>query len=76
MKKDKGNKDLSEDMKKEIDKLMEKVKELEKKAVETNKAPITSNTITPISPISGIKTSSGISPLTPQVVPVKAHMIK
>ncbi|WP_165620550.1 CD1107 family mobile element protein [Streptococcus equi] len=66
MKKDKGNKDLSEDMKKEIDKLTEKVKELEKKATETNKAPVTSQSITLISPISGIKTSSGISPQTPQ----------
>ena len=66
MKKDKGNKDLSEDMKKEIDKLTEKVKELEKKATETNKAPVTSQSVTPISPISGIKTSSGISPQKPQ----------
>ncbi|MCY7213516.1 CD1107 family mobile element protein [Streptococcus anginosus] len=66
MKKDKGNKDFSEDMKKEIDKLTEKVKELEKKATETNKAPVTSQSVTPISPISGIKTSSGISPQTPQ----------
>ncbi|WP_347103872.1 CD1107 family mobile element protein [Streptococcus anginosus] len=66
MKKDKGNKDLSEDMKKEIDKLTEKVKELEKKATETNKAPVTSQSVTPISPISGIKTSSGISLQTPQ----------
>ncbi|WP_165627376.1 CD1107 family mobile element protein [Streptococcus equi] len=66
MKKDKGNKDFSEDMKKEIDKLTEKVKELEKKAAETNKAPVTPQSITPISPISGIKTSSGISPQTPQ----------
>ncbi|MFR7397326.1 MAG: CD1107 family mobile element protein [Streptococcus constellatus] len=66
MKKDKGNKDLSEDMKKEIDKLTEKVKELEKKATETNKAPITSQSVTPISPISGIKTSSGIFSQTPQ----------
>ncbi|MBS0727956.1 DUF4366 domain-containing protein [Streptococcus suis] len=66
MKKDKGNKDLSEDMKKEIDKLTDKVKELEKKAAETNKAPVTSQSITPISPISGIKTSSGISPQMPQ----------
>lgn len=66
MKKDKGNKDLSEDMKKEIDKLTEKVKELEKKAAETNKAPVTPQSITPISPISGIKTSSGISPQMPQ----------
>ena len=66
MKKDKGNKDLPEDMKKEIDKLTEKVKELEKKATETNKAPVTSQSVTPISPISGIKTSSGISPQTPQ----------
>ena len=56
MKKDKGNKDLSEDMKKEIDKLTDKVKELEKKAAETNKAPVTPQSITPISPISGIKT--------------------
>lgn len=64
-KKDKGNKDLSEDMKKEIDKLTEKVKELEKKAAETNKAPVTSQSVTPISPISGIKTSSGISNQTP-----------
>lgn len=66
MKKDKKNKDLSEDMKKEIGKLTEKVKELEKKATETNKAPVTSQSVTPISPISGIKTSSGISPKTPQ----------
>ena len=66
MKKDKKNKDLSEDMKKEIDKLTEKVKELEKKATETNKVPVTSQSVTPISPISGIKTSSGISPKTPQ----------
>ncbi|HEL0679247.1 TPA: DUF4366 domain-containing protein [Streptococcus equi subsp. zooepidemicus] len=66
MKKDKKNKDLSEDMKKEIGKLTEKVKELEKKASETNKAPVTSQSVTPISPISGIKTSSGISPKTPQ----------
>ena len=66
MKKDKGNKDLSEDMKKEIDKLTEKVKELEKKATETNKAPVTSQSVTPINPITGIKTSSGISPQTPQ----------
>ena len=65
MKKDKGNKDFSEDMKKEIDKLTEKVKELEKKAIETNKAPVTSQSVTPISPISGIKTSSGISNQTP-----------
>lgn len=65
-KKDKGNKDLSEDMKKEMDKLSEKVKELEKKASETNKAPVTSQSITPISPISGIKTSSGIPSQTPQ----------
>lgn len=65
MKKDKVNKDLSEDMKKEIDKLTEKVKELEKKATETNKAPVTSQSVTPISPISGINTSSGISNQTP-----------
>ncbi|WP_069987973.1 CD1107 family mobile element protein [Streptococcus agalactiae] len=65
MKKDKGNKDLSEDMKKEIDKLTEKVKELEKKK-EVSSTPSTSHSITPISPISGIKTSSGISPQTPQ----------
>ena len=61
MKKDKGNKDLSEDMKKEIDKLTEKVKELEKKATETNKAPASSNVVTPIPPNSSIKTSSGNS---------------
>jgi hypothetical protein len=65
-KKDKGNKDLSEDMKKEMDKLTGKVKELEKKASETNKAPVTSQSVTPISPISGIKTSSGIPSQTPQ----------
>ncbi|HGK1059682.1 TPA: CD1107 family mobile element protein [Streptococcus pneumoniae] len=66
VKKDKGNKDLSGDMKKEIDKLTEKIKELEQKAAETNKAYITSQSVTPISPISGIKSSSGISPQTPQ----------
>ncbi|MGU5503712.1 CD1107 family mobile element protein [Streptococcus anginosus] len=66
VKKGMGNKDLSGDMKKEIDKLTEKVKELEKKAAETNKAHVTSQSVTPISPISGIKSSSGISPQTPQ----------
>lgn len=65
MKKDKGNKDLSEDMKKEMDKLNEKVRELEKKK-EVSSTPSTSHSITPISPISGIKTSSGISPQIPQ----------
>ncbi|EQB23990.1 membrane protein [Streptococcus equi subsp. zooepidemicus SzS31A1] len=65
MKKDKGNKDLSEDMKKEMDKLNEKVKELEKKK-EVSSTPSTSHSITPISPISGIKTSSGISSQMPQ----------
>ncbi|VTS21469.1 membrane protein [Streptococcus porcinus] len=65
-KKDKGNKDLSAYMKKEMDKLTEKVKQLEKKAAETNKAPVTSQSATPISPISGIKTSSGIPSQTPQ----------
>ncbi|MFQ7348441.1 MAG: CD1107 family mobile element protein [Anaerococcus vaginalis] len=64
-KKDKENKDLSADMKKEMDKLNEKIRELEKKAAETNKAPVTSNPITPISPISGSKTSSGVSNQTP-----------
>ena len=49
------------------DKGTEKVKELEKKATETNKAPVTSQSVTPISPISGIKTSSGVSPQTPQI---------
>lgn len=66
MKKDKGNKDLSEDMKKEIDKLSEKVKELEKKKEEVSSTPSTSHSVTPISPISGIKTSSGISSQMPQ----------
>ena len=61
MKKDKKNKDLSEDMKKEMDRLTEKIKELEKKEAETNKAPITSNPITPISPITGNKTGSDSS---------------
>lgn len=42
------------------------MKELEKKAAETNKAPVTSQSVTPISPISGIKTSSGVSTHTPQ----------
>lgn len=66
VKKGMGNKDLSGDMKKEIDKLTEKVEELEKKAAETNKVHVTSQSVTPISPISGIKSSSGISPQTPQ----------
>ena len=35
------------------------------RSTETNKAPVTTNPITPISPISGIKTSSGISNQTP-----------
>lgn len=65
MKKDKENKDLSEDMKKEMDKLNKKMKELEEKANEANKAPVISNPAAPNSPISGIKTNSGISNQTP-----------
>ncbi|HHQ6284018.1 TPA: CD1107 family mobile element protein [Streptococcus pyogenes] len=65
MKKDKENKDLSEDMKKEMDKLNKKIKELEGKANEANKAPVISNPSAPNSPISGIKTNSGISNQTP-----------
>lgn len=66
MKKDQENKNLSAEMKKEMDKLTEKIKELEKKTNEVNKAPITHNpVVTPISPISGIKTSSGISSQAP-----------
>ena len=64
LEKGKDDKDLSADMKKEMDKLNEKIKELEKKAAETNKAPVTSNPITPISPISGIKTETGNFPQT------------
>lgn len=61
VKKDKGNKDLSVDMKKEMDKLNEKIKDLEKKANEVNKAPASSNVVTPIPPNSSIKTSAGNS---------------
>ncbi|HEP5005725.1 TPA: DUF4366 domain-containing protein [Streptococcus pyogenes] len=64
LEKSKDDKDLSADMKKEMDKLNEKIKELEKKAAETNKAPVTSNPITPISPISRIKTETGNFPQT------------
>ena len=64
-KKDKENKDLSEEMKKEMDKLNKKIKELEEKANEANKAPVISNPSAPNSPISGIKTNSGISYQTP-----------
>lgn len=49
----------------DISQIEKEVKELEKKAAETNKAPVTSQSVTPISPISGIKTSSGISNQTP-----------
>lgn len=65
MKKDKENKDLSEEMKKEMDKLNKKIKELEEKANEANKAPVISNPSAPNSPISEIKTNSGISNQTP-----------
>lgn len=65
MKKDKENKGLSEDMKKEMDKLNKKIKELEEKANEANKAPVISNPSAPNSPISGIKKNSGISNQTP-----------
>lgn len=65
LKKDKENKDLSADMKKEMDKLTEKIRELEKKANEANKSPVTSNPTTPNSPISRIKASSGGSSQTP-----------
>lgn len=64
IKNDKVNKDLSEDMKKEIDKLTEKVKELEKKKEEVSNTPSTYHSVTPISTVSGIKTSSGIFPQT------------
>ena len=59
------NKDLSADMKKEMDKLTEKIREFEKKANEANKSPVTSNPTTPNSPISRIKASSGSSSQTP-----------
>ena len=49
----------------DISQIEKEVKELEKKAAETNKAPVTSQSVTPISPISGIKTSLGISNQTP-----------
>ena len=63
LEKGKDDKDLSADMKKEIDKLTEKVKELEKKTNEVGKAPVTHNpVVTPISPISGIKTGTGNFP--------------
>ena len=52
-------------MKKEMDKLTEKIRELEKKANEANKSPVTSNPTTPNSPISRIKASSGGSSQTP-----------
>ena len=64
LKKDKENKDLSADMKKEMDKLTEKIKELEKKVADANRTNATSNSISPISPISGIKVSSGDSSKT------------
>ncbi|TYL04243.1 DUF4366 domain-containing protein [Streptococcus dysgalactiae] len=65
MKKGKENKGLSEEMKKEMDKLNKKIKELEKKANEANKAPVISNPPALNSPISGIKKNSGISNQTP-----------
>lgn len=66
LEKGKDDKDLSADMKKEIEKLTDKIKELEKKANEVSKAPVTHNpTVTPTSPISGIKQGTGnVSPQT------------
>ena len=66
LEKGKDDKDLSADVKKEIDKLTDKIKELEKKANEVGKAPVTHNpTVTPISPISGIKQGTrNVSPQT------------
>ena len=61
LKKEKDNKDLSFDIKKKMDKLNEKIKDLEKKANEVNKAPASSNVVTPIPPNSSIKTSAGNS---------------
>lgn len=61
LKKEKDNKDLSSDIKKEMDKLNEKIKDLEKKANEVNKAPASSNVVTPIPPNSSTKTSAGNS---------------
>lgn len=61
LKKEKDNKDLSSDIKKKMDKINEKIKDLEKKANEVNKAPASSNVVTPIPPNSSIKTSAGNS---------------
>ena len=61
LKKEKDKKDLSSDIKKKMDKLNEKIKDLEKKANEVNKAPASSNVVTPIPPNSSIKTSAGNS---------------
>ena len=44
-----------------MDKLNEKIKKIKKKANEVNKAPASSNVVTPIPPNSSIKTSSGNS---------------
>ncbi|MBS4890270.1 MAG: DUF4366 domain-containing protein, partial [Anaerococcus vaginalis] len=65
LEKGKNDKDLSADMKKEIEKLTAKIKELEKKTNEVSKATVTHNpTVTPISPISGMKTGTGNFPQT------------
>lgn len=65
LEKGKDDKDLSADMKKEIDKLTEKIKELEKKTNEVGKTTVTHNpTVTPINPISGMKTGTGNFPQT------------
>lgn len=56
------NKDVSIDMKQEISKLSTKVKEFEDKVDKVKAAPVAANFNSPVSPVSALKTSSGILP--------------
>lgn len=56
------NKDVAMDMKQEMNKLSNMVKEFEEKVDKVKTAPIAANFTSPVSPVSALKTSSGILP--------------
>ncbi|MGL5440753.1 MAG: CD1107 family mobile element protein [Filifactoraceae bacterium] len=61
--KGKADKNLSEDLKKEVEKLTEKIKELEKKPTNTDKGTIPNSPfVTPTTPSSGIKKGTELPP--------------
>ncbi|HEL0009229.1 TPA: DUF4366 domain-containing protein [Streptococcus equi subsp. zooepidemicus] len=62
VKKGEENKDVATDMRQEMNKLSNMVKEFEDKVDKVKNAPVAANFSSPVSPVSALKTSSGILP--------------